>query len=150
MSRLLADKNDHNKYYFCEFCLSKFKTEDALKNHTILCEKTDYTRIVMPEPGTIIKFKNFKKFQKAPIVVYADFESILIKMNENKGKSTILTQKHKPISFCYNIVCLNEKYNKTVMYSGEDCIKKFITQLLDDTNNIINELKNNEKKLKKL
>ena len=31
----------------------------------------------MPEKGSIVKFKNFKKMVRSPFVIYADCETIL-------------------------------------------------------------------------
>ena len=44
----------------------------------------------MPKPGTYLSFKNFQNSEKAPFVIYADFESLIKHMHNcdpNPNKS---------------------------------------------------------------
>lgn len=40
----------------------------------------------------------FLKTQRHPIVIYADFEALLVKCEESKGKNTLAFQNHSPMS----------------------------------------------------
>lgn len=55
----------------------------------------------MPKPDTnFIKFKNFKKMERAPFAVYANLESVLKPLNDcNKY------QEHIPATFRYYLKC---------------------------------------------
>ena len=77
LSRLLSSqvsKHDGKKY-FCKRCLNPFSTQKALDKHEEYCGNHEAVKINMPEKGTMLKFKNYHKGEKAPFVIYADFES---------------------------------------------------------------------------
>ena len=80
-NRLLFAKTKHNeKQFYCELCLSRFRLESALKNHQDYCDGVNGrpTRIDIPEKGkNMLKFENYQNQQKAPYIIYADFESII-------------------------------------------------------------------------
>ena len=64
-----------------------------------------------------ISFKDFNKSIKHPFVIYADFETILEKIDTvspNPNKSSINKyQKHTPCGFCYYIKSsAGDEYNK--------------------------------------
>ena len=109
ISALLSSQinsNDH-KRYFCLNCFNSFKDEDKLKEHKDYCYENESVKILMPQQGTYLRFKNFLHSEKAPFVVYADFESLIKPMDNcspDPNKSyTKKYQKHKPISFSYYI-----------------------------------------------
>ena len=74
-SRLFAHLNKHNGHYFyCKRCLGHFQLESAFERHQQLCTREDYisTLHILPEPGSTIKFINWKYMTEAPFVIYAD------------------------------------------------------------------------------
>lgn len=136
LSRLLRKQltRHHGKLFFCETCLVFFNTSDQVENH--LC---DGIVTVLPEKGTIIKFKNYDRKQNVPFVIYADFETMLEPVKDLKTDSlhTKTLQRHVPIAFAYQIVCgENSVYNKFVSYRGIDCVEKFVSCIYEDTQNI--------------
>lgn len=117
----------HNgKIYFCDTCLLFFTTADDVENHTCNGVVT-----VLPEKGSVIKFKNFDRKQDIPFIIYADFETMLADVEDSRilqteGPHTRTIQKHVPVAFAYNIVCsVDPSYNKFVSYRGFDCVDKF-------------------------
>jgi len=40
----------------------------------------------MPEEGECVKFDAWQNTQRHPITIYVDFETLLVKTNEEKGK----------------------------------------------------------------
>jgi hypothetical protein len=44
----------------------------------------------MPAPDTMLEFDAWKKTQWHPIVNYADFEALLVKCTEEKGKNSTI------------------------------------------------------------
>jgi hypothetical protein len=53
----------------------------------------------MPAPGTVLDFDGWSKTQRHPIVIYTNFEALLVKCKENKSKKTLAIQKHEPMSY---------------------------------------------------
>ena len=151
ISALLASQiNSHDhKQYFCLNCFNGFKTPDSLNKHKEYCYNNECVKIVMPPPGTYLKFKNFRYSEKAPFAIYADFESLIKNMDScdpDPNKSyTKKYQKHEPISFSYYIKSFNESvyesrvrgYVKTKP-EDPDAMDVFIKWLEDDVKDIAN------------
>ena len=103
----------------------------------------------MPKSGTYLKFKNFQNSEKAPFVIYADFESLIKHMhncNPDPNKSyTKKIQKHEPVGFTYYIISLNESVyeSRKKTYTkpkpeDEDPVDVFIKWLEGDVKDIAN------------
>jgi len=79
---LKRTKSDHNKTYFCHYCLQGFTREDLLENHIEYCSKIDPQHIELPkENDCILEFSDFSKQLKVPFVIYADFETYAQRMD---------------------------------------------------------------------
>ena len=153
-SALLASQvNSHKgKLYFCLNCLNGFDTPEKLDNHNEYCGEEESVKINMPPPETYIKFKNYLYSERAPFVIYADFESLLkpletCKPDPNKSY-THKYNKHEPVSFVYYIKSFNESVYKSQLRSYvkeneeyPDTIDVFINWLEKDVK-IISELGN--------
>ena len=76
LSRLLSSQvSKHNgKKYFCMRCLNPFNNQKALDKHEEYCGNHEAVKIIMPEKGTMLKFKNYHRGEKVPFVIYADFK----------------------------------------------------------------------------
>ena len=138
-----ANKREH-KVYVCERCINTFTTENALKEHEKHCTNEDCVHLKMPAPGSTISFKHFEKGQRAPFIIYADFESLLKLISRCEPNpeisSTTKYQKHEPISFSYYIKCFEDNVCdlEPRTYTGEDVIEKFIEWLEKDVKYISN------------
>ena len=155
-SALLASQvNSHKgKLYFCLNCLNGFDTPEKLDKHNEYCGEEESVKINMPPPGTYLKFKNYLYSERAPFVIYADFESLLkpletCKPDPNKSY-THKYNKHEPVSFVYYIKSFNESVYKSQLRSYvkeneeyPDAIDVFINWLEEDVK-IISELGNKE------
>ena len=155
-SALLASQvNSHKgKLYFCLNCLNGFDTPEKLDKHNEYCGEEESVKINMPPPGTYLKFKNYLYSERAPFVIYADFESLLkpletCKPDPNKSY-THKYNKHEPVSFVYYIKSFNESVYKSKLKSyvkeneeDLDTIDVFINWLEEDVK-IISELGNKE------
>ena len=123
LSALLSSQvNNHDhKLYFCLNCLNGYDTPEKLEKHKDYCNEKESIKINMPEPDTFIKFKNFVHSEKAPFVIYADFESLLKPIdscNPDPNKSyTNKYNKHEPVSFVYYIKSFDENVYKSTLRS---------------------------------
>ena len=154
LSALLTSQvNNHkSKFYYCLNCLNGYDDTDKLDKHKEYCSENENIKINMPPPNTFIKFKNFLHSERAPFVVYADFESIVKPLKScepDPNKSyTMKYQKHEPVSFVYYIKSFNESVYKSIKrtYIKEnpedpDPVDVFINWLEEDVK-IISELGN--------
>jgi len=53
----------------------------------------------MPKEGEYVEFEAWKKTQRRPVVIYADFETLLMKTEEKKGGSMTVIQRHEAMSY---------------------------------------------------
>ena len=95
------------------------------------------------EDNKILKYNHREKSMKAPLIIYADLESLLEKINtchDNPEKSsTTKLSKHTPSGYSLFTHCLfNKAENKLDYYRGEDCVKKFCKDLREHATKIIN------------
>ena len=83
ISRLLSDlTKGKREHQICLRCLGHFRTEESYARHKQLCTRDDISSVlpVLRTPGSKrapIKFNQYKYCNKAPFVMYEDFESIL-------------------------------------------------------------------------
>ena len=136
------------KKYVCRRCLQHFYKSQDLKDHGEYCQSTNTApcKIVMPSPGAKVKFRNQKNMLKNPFVVYADFESMLIPIQEQKGQMQY-TQRHEICSFCYVIVDHTGKYWEPVVYTGENAASEFLKRMRKEWFKIYKILSDDQKPL---
>ena len=140
MSRLLSaqtSKKQHKKF-FCKRCLNSFGRQDLLDKHKELCGQHEEVKVVMPEEGSTVSFRNFHKKIDVPFVIYADFESKMkafhsAQPNPNKAYTEKLHQ-HEPLSYCYYVKCnFDDTNSKFVEYTAksedEDVSQRFVDEL---------------------
>ena len=151
LSALLQSQINNHKGIrnICLNCFNGFNTPDSLNKHKEYCYNNECVKIVMPQQGTFLRFKNFLHSEKAPFAIYADFESLIKPMDNcdpDPNKSyTKKYQKHEPISFSYYILCsiygvyksILRKYTKTKPEDA-DAMDVFIKWLEEDVKAIAN------------
>ena len=131
LSRLLKSsriKSGH-KLYYCRYCLASFYKEDDKLNHTLLCSQHKCTAVKIPKEGSTLKFTRHRSTIRAPLVAYADFETMHKGVSEVKGK-THLVSEH--ILICFSVVFVSDIPTfrpKSVTYTGLDAGKKFVELL---------------------
>ena len=120
MSALLASQINNHKgtCHICLNCFNGFNAPDTLNKHKEYCYNYECVKILMPPPGTFLRFKNFLHSEKAPFAIYADFECFIKSIdgcNPNPYKSyTKKYQKHEPSGFSYYIKSFNESVFKSI------------------------------------
>jgi len=73
--------------------------------------------------GHVVKFKNFGHKTKVPFVVYADFESLLKKIDQPQTREQPkgATEKHEPFSRAFYVQCsFDSNQSKFKTYRGPD------------------------------
>lgn len=130
----------HTNREVCVMCMSNFANKDLLNKHKEICSTYKPAEARLPEIyNNELSFSNWTHSLKVPFVVYADFESLLRKVNTcqpperdldgNEKPYTNQYQKHEPTSFCYYIKYQNEDYKPPVEYFGDDAAKVFYESL---------------------
>ena len=137
-SRFASSGKGQTERFFCKRCLNSFPKPESLKNHKEICGEFAAAKIELP--GGKCSFKNWERMMHVPVVVYADFESILrpcpgakrpgLRPEGNK------THEHIPCGFCFHLVSpflqmepvLKRAENETNQLP-QDFIRKLISQV---------------------
>ena len=101
----------------------------------------------MPEPNTMLYFKNYHKQLPIPFVVYADFECFTKPMNtcspNPKDSYNYNYQKHEPSGFRFYVKGIVDKKIEPIIYTktseDEDISKVFVEKLTEVTKGIYND-----------
>ena len=100
---------------------------------------------VLPAPGSTqaqLKFYNYKFCTMAPLVIYADVESILEPINR-QAKQTTYSQQHKECAAAAVLCSTLGNYNQlTVMTVGDNALAEFLDVLIEWKTAIVEELRN--------
>lgn len=129
-SRFCGTKN-----HVCPNCLAHYSNDGCYKRHLEVCKTLNEngSLVVMPEPDThgnmpTIKFKDYSKQKRLPVVMYADFEASVAPASH---KCANVVAQHKANSFRIRIqadVDLGIPLDYT--YTGDDCDVKFVELLV--------------------
>ena len=129
-----------------------FATEKIPESHKKGCENKDFCNVIMPSEDTkILEFNQNHKSDKAPFIIYADFECLIKKIDECKNNAdnsiTIKVGKQIPSDFSmFTLSPFKNMENKHDIYSGKDCMKKVCESLKEHAIKII-DLKTKKMKL---
>ena len=89
---------------------------------------------------------NIKKQQEIPFVIYADFESLLEKVDGDESCKTAY-QKHTLISYCWYVKSIDKRWTREpTIYTGLDCMEHFMC----DMDKLNNEIRTAFRKIMKL
>ena len=138
LDALLHDQRKiKHKLYFCRRCLLPQYSEQKLLSHYELCSKNEPTRVVMPDKDRL-QFSNYYRMQRAPYVIYCDFEALLLKIDScSPSTSTSYTtkyQQHEPCGFglidifscCPDITEIGDYFS----YRGKDAVEAFLNKIV--------------------
>ena len=166
-SRLLNNQVSKNtrKLFFCDACLHYFSSADELDRHT----KHDCNHIytALPDdtfklnklgesvPANRLQFQNYQNQITAPVVIYADFESLLLPLDrvENDPRQPFSTAilKHEPYSWAYYVKSnIDDTWSSFQTYRGGNAAQVFVTKLENEVKNIYNKYWKNPKPMEKL
>ena len=142
--------------HICKRCFSHFTKEELLDKHIKYCSSNATAIVKMPEPNTMLYFKNYHKKLPVPFVVYADFECFTKPMNScspnPKDSYNYNYQKHEPSGFCFYVKGIVDKKIKPIIYTktseDEDISKVFVEKLAEVTKGIYNDFYQRPKPLR--
>ena len=109
------------------------------------CDIKDYfkrngkQRIQMSKNGQQVKLKNFERKRKSTRIIYADFESILVPVDNGKQSpeqsNTKKYQKHVAYSYGYKLaVCVYDKFSELFkLYLGKDAVYNFVKSMIEES-----------------
>ena len=113
--------------HICCYCLQAFCTEEILKSHVNECFKINGKQMIQ-----------LPKKVKSRLMIYADFESILVP--QDNGKKNLKEpyankyQKHVACSYGYKLVCVDHKFSKPFKsYPGQDAFCKCINSMIEQS-----------------
>ena len=106
----------HKGDSYCLNCVHSYRTKEAFKKHTKLCEDKDYCYIEIPKKGESLKYHPGVKSMKVPYIIDADIESLLRKMdtcaNDPSKSSTGKRNEHEMCGYSLFTDCsFNKKKN---------------------------------------
>ena len=135
---LYRNNRNKNKTYFCSRCLNSFISEENLNNHKKLCLKYNKKseKIILPKEKSILKFEKIEHMIKSPFTIYYDIETYSQYLKKTKQFKKIENTMHekllKPYLIGYILKCnYDEKFSKKCqIFVGEECIEKFILNLV--------------------
>ena len=125
-------------------CYHSFRTKNKLQSYKKVCEKKDFWSIIIPYEDTkIFEFNQYQKYEKAPFIIFADLDCIIVRINKCKNNpensSTTKVTKHIPSGFSMSTISpLGIIENQHDLYRGKDCMKKFREFLRKHAMKIIN------------
>ena len=145
MSRLFREiTSNHDRDFYYLNCLHSFRTDNALKKHERLCENNDYCSVEMPTKlNKTLKYNNGEKLLRTSFVIYVDLECLLLKQQscQNNPNESYTERKaiHEPCGYSLDLVCsFDSKEDKHSFYRGNDCIKKFCSELKELGTKVVN------------
>ena len=113
----------------CFRCLNTFNSKESSASHHEYCKSYEAIKLLLPEEGSKISFKNHNRSMRVPFIVYADFEFVTPQPSicqPNPEKSyTNQYQKHISSGFCYHIKCFDD-----TLYSQQPVT--FVKEFNDD------------------
>ena len=132
-SRWVGRQLSGHTVHCCMRCLHGYSSQELLDDHALDC--CDVQRTRFPKDSRC-RFTNIQKQLLAPFVVYADFESILQRVDEDEAMDTTQGvavggdeptpagpfQEHLPCRFAYKLVSsvVQNFTRPLVSYRGED------------------------------
>ena len=122
------------KRSFCPNCLQGFSTTQILARHVEDCSKKSPQKMVLPKEGSKMSFKNYKNKFDVPIIGFFDFESVQKVQKDfqppSKETKTKVEFEQLPYSYSLILVDAREKVIHSSSYTGKNCVKVFIDELL--------------------
>ena len=118
--------------------------KNKLQSHKKVRENKDFCNIkIVSEDTKILEFNQYKKSDKGPLIIYADLECLIEKIdwckNNPENSSTTKVRDRIPSGFWMStILSFKGIENKHDVCRGKDCMRKFCESLREHVMKIIN------------
>src|SRR6218665_3123226 len=143
-NRLIALRTakSHNSMHYCRRCLIGYRNTVALNKHSEYCSQHAAQKIELPQPGTMLSFKNYNRSMRVPFIVYADFESFIKPIDTCQPDPSLsyshTHQKHIHSSFCYYVKCFDDSLYQQdpvtyIAKNEDDDVARVFVDSLEDT-----------------
>ena len=94
----------------------------------------------MPKEGEQAYLSELAQAAPRPYVIYADFEAVVIKIQEPQHGNTQKTQHHEVCGFSYIVVRCDGQTEPPVVYRGRDAAQRFLNAMQEEERKIIEVL----------
>lgn len=126
------------RQHLCRNCMQYVGYRRA-EDHERICWQNRPCALTLPKETELV-FKNHRYKERVPVVCYGDFECMLQDIND-KGE-----KEHVPIAaglyvHCEDYVGIESEY---ISWSGSNCVKMFLQQLLVVSQEMVREFARNE------
>ena len=125
----------NNLLIYCLYCFHAFITKNKLELDKRVIENKDFCNVIMPsEDIKILEFNQYQKSGIEPLIIYADLECIIEKIDGSKinlvNLSTTKVSEHFPSGFSISFITSFRKMkSKHNVSRGKDFMKTFCTSL---------------------
>lgn len=155
LAGLLRKGSSNTGLVHCKRCLTAHRPEN-MEAHQRDCYQTgDAIRAILPTEGGkdhYVKFTRFRQTNRAPFVIYADFEAFLLSAEEGEGKKKEaegdgrkrkVASVHDPSCWSYSISCARQQHasissrgrpplSEVRSYCGEKSMATFFENMTED------------------
>ena len=122
-----------NSMIWCKRCFTPFRKTENFAKHKVNCQQQKYQIPKFPLKGEKLRFVHTQYGFWWPIVLFCDFECLLILLDDVRSSSTKAYQNHEPCSFSITIASIWPEFETpTFVFSHSDpeTVKKtFISKL---------------------
>ncbi len=141
-SGFIADLHwSHRKKEFCKKCFGVFNRKSDYELHLPLCKPGEIPDpiFIFPTQGEVLTFKDFRRMDPIPFVIYADFECLLVNSKDDEFEKTAFYSHHIPCSVAFKIISRDPtlKQYKLEIYTGQNSVEWFLERLIEIEKEII-------------
>ncbi|XP_057310047.1 uncharacterized protein LOC130648044 [Hydractinia symbiolongicarpus] len=130
LSRLLGKETlkNRNPMHFYLSCQQGFPTAESRDKHYRYCIDHEAVKITMPnEAKKWLYYRDGQQQFKVSFAIYADFESLLVPVEDARDTKTERLSKHVPSGWCtYNTFAYGDVLDPLKVYRGEDSVTRFV------------------------
>ena len=142
---------DNKPKSFCYYCMwpfdKRFKGEEKMEEHMKVCRKNGGQRVVFPKKDQI-EYNAYEKEEKAPFVIYGDFESLNLKLHgcKNEHQKTWKVTRQTASGYTFRIIsdyfpCITRRY------TGENAVEHFMKTINKEGMDLKTQMKKEQKEI---
>ena len=128
IQRLISNKKNSHMQWVCRRCLTCFSNTITLNSHIDRCIHQNPIKISFSNKDCI-QFEKFFMKIPIPIKIYADFECINNRINNQISDKSQILFEQKPIAVGYYFIF--NQYSEYFSYFGTDCVEWFTNRMFE-------------------